>query len=247
MGSVWTETGVRAGHTRRRCPGVRPYARPRSAGAAATVRLGAGEGRRPRARPGRARVMHAVDWVSPLAWVTARPPPSVIAVASGSSRPIRASMSLASQACLKSLTTATRWASEVVGDCAALMRRRAEEANWRHAAGIRPTTSATSANEWQKTSCSMKATRSAGVIDSSTTRKARLTDSSRVTRSAGSASAPAARPLIHSQLSGQWLRDPFAHVGLSSGPCRAEQVEADATGDCRQPGAGVLDGVLLLP
>ena len=39
----------------------------------------------------------------------------------------------------------------------------------------------------------MNATRSAGVIDSSTTRKAMLTDSSRVTRSAGSAGG-AARP-----------------------------------------------------
>ena len=47
----------------------------------------------------------------------------------------------------------------------------------------------------------MNATRSAGVIESSTTRKAMLTDSSRVTRSAGSAVAPG-RPLIHSVGSG---------------------------------------------
>jgi hypothetical protein len=42
----------------------------------------------------------------------------------------------------------------------------------------------------------------AGVIDSSTTRKAMLTDSSRVTRSAGSAVVPPGRPLIHSVRSG---------------------------------------------
>jgi cellulose synthase/poly-beta-1,6-N-acetylglucosamine synthase-like glycosyltransferase len=42
-------------------------------------------------------------------------------------------------------------------------------------------------------SCRMNATRSAGVIESSTTRKAMLTDSSRVTRSAGSTVAPPGR------------------------------------------------------
>src|ERR1700731_3888678 len=98
----------------------------------------------------------------------------------------------------------------------------------------------------------MRATRSAGVIDSSTTRKAMLTDSSRVTRSAGSAVVPPGRPLIHSAGSGgaaggggggpprppadplgglgERFGDPFAHVGLSPGPRRAEQVEADAAG-----------------
>ena len=44
----------------------------------------------------------------------------------------------------------------------------------------------------------MKATRSAGVIDSSTTRKAMLSDSSRVTRSAGSTVGSLDCPLIHS-------------------------------------------------
>ena len=48
----------------------------------------------------------------------------------------------------------------------------------------------------------MNATRSAGVIDSSTTRKAMLIDSSRVTRSAGSTVVPPDRPLIHSVRSG---------------------------------------------
>ena len=40
------------------------------------------------------------------------------------------------------------------------------------------------------------------VIDSSTTRKAMLTDSSRVTRSAGSMVVPPGRPVIHSARSG---------------------------------------------
>src|SRR5215475_6059493 len=79
--------------------------------------------------------------------VTARPPPSAIAVASGSSRPIRASMSLASQARLKALTTPACWAAGLAGACDARMRRRADVASWRHAAGVRPTISPTSANE----------------------------------------------------------------------------------------------------
>ena len=44
-------------------------------------------------------------------------------------------MSLASQACLKSLTMPACWAVGVAGACDARMRRRAEEASWRHAAG----------------------------------------------------------------------------------------------------------------
>ncbi len=43
----------------------------------------------------------------------------------------------------------------------------------------------------------MNATRSAGVIDSSTTRNAMLTDSSSVTRSAGSAQLPPGCPPGH--------------------------------------------------
>ena len=46
------------------------------------------------------------------------------------------------------------------------------------------------------------ATRSAGVIASSTTRKAMLSDSSRVTRSAGSVVVPPGRPVIGSACSG---------------------------------------------
>jgi hypothetical protein len=45
---------------------------------------------------------------------------------------------------------------------------------------------------------------------------------------------------------GQRLGDPFADVALPPGPCRAEQVQADAAGDLGQPGAGGWDGLLLL-
>ena len=44
-------------------------------------------------------------------------------------------MSLASQACLKSRTTPACRAAGAAGACAARMRRRAEEASWRQAAG----------------------------------------------------------------------------------------------------------------
>ncbi len=57
-------------------------------------------------------------------------------------------------------------------------------------AGLRPTASPTSANVSPNTSCSTNAVRSAGLSDSSTTSMAMLSDSSRVTRSAGSGAAP---------------------------------------------------------
>jgi hypothetical protein len=44
-------------------------------------------------------------------------------------------MSLASQACLNSLTRPACWAAGAAGGCAARTRRRAEEASWRQAAG----------------------------------------------------------------------------------------------------------------
>jgi len=53
-------------------------------------------------------------------------------------------MSLASQACLNSLTISACWAVGVAGACDERIRRRAEEASWRQAAGVRPTISATS-------------------------------------------------------------------------------------------------------
>jgi hypothetical protein len=45
---------------------------------------------------------------------------------------------------------------------------------------------------------------------------------------------------------GQRFGDPFAYVALSPDACQAEQVEADAAGDGRQPGPGGVDGFLLL-
>src|SRR4029079_12216806 len=100
------------------------------------------------------------------------------------------------------------------------------------------------------------ATRSAGVIDSSTTRKAMLIDLSSVTRSAG-AMVPPGCPLNQSAGGGHLsteplggcrhrLRDPFAHIAFPSCPGRTQQVEADAAGDCHQPAAGGFDGLLLL-
>jgi hypothetical protein len=67
-------------------------------------------------------------------------------------------------------------------------RRRPDEASCRQATSDRPTTSPTSANEYRNTSCRTNATRSAGVIASRTIRNAMVTDSSSVTRSAGSPS-----------------------------------------------------------
>jgi len=49
--------------------------------------------------------------------------------------------------CLKALMTSAWRATGVAIGCAARMRRRAEAASWRHAAGVRPTISATSAKE----------------------------------------------------------------------------------------------------
>jgi hypothetical protein len=65
--------------------------------------------------------------------------------------------------------------------------------------------------------------------------------------SVGRVDRGAARPPVDPlRTIGQRLRDPFAHVALPPGPCGAEQVEADATGDLRQPAAGGFYGLLLL-
>src|SRR5215831_18202037 len=122
------------------------------------------------------RAICPAPWTGWRAALT-RPPPSATAVAPGSSRPMRAPMSLASQARLKSLTMPACRAAAAAGTCEARTRRRAD---------------------------------------------------------------PPARP-------GQRLGEPFAHVALAAGAGRAEQVQADAAGDLRQPGAGGFDGVLLLP
>src|SRR5215831_16217851 len=125
------------------------------------------------------RAICPAPWTGWRAALT-RPPPSATAVAPGSSRPMRAPMSLASQARLKSLTMpADRL---IQGDQVGRVGRAA----------------------------------------------------------AGPPADPPARP-------GQRLGEPFAHVALAAGAGRAEQVQADAAGDLRQPGAGGFDGVLLLP
>ncbi|MEV4460487.1 hypothetical protein [Microbispora sp. NPDC049633] len=79
--------------------------------------------------------------------VLTRPPPSLIAVAPGSRSPMRASMSPVSNAWLKSLTIRACRATGAAGTCVPRMRRRAEDASWRQAAGVRPTMPATSAKE----------------------------------------------------------------------------------------------------
>ena len=71
----------------------------------------------------------------------------------------------------------------------------------------------------------------------------RLVEGDSVGRVDRGAVRPAGGPL---RTIGQRLGDPFAHVALAPGPCRAEQVEADATRDLRQPGAGGFDDLLLL-
>jgi hypothetical protein len=58
---------------------------------------------------------------------------------------MRAPMSLASQAFLKSLTMLACRVFGAAGAWTAQTRRRAVEASWRHAAGVRPVISATSA------------------------------------------------------------------------------------------------------
>ena len=72
----------------------------------------------------------------------------------------------------------------------------------------------------------------------------RLIEGDPVGRVGRGAAGPPAGPL---RRVGQRLGDPFAHVALPPGPCRAEQVQADAAGDRGQPGAGRFDGVLLRP
>ncbi len=130
--------------------------------------------------------------------VPTMPPPSAVITAAGLRRVTRAAMSLVSHASLTCLTTSARPVADT-GARAMLARRRAEAASCLQAAGVRPSTSAISANGYRKTSCRTNATRSAGVIV----------------------------------------------IAFTAGPRRAEQVQADAAGHRRQPGAGGQD--LLLP
>ena len=71
----------------------------------------------------------------------------------------------------------------------------------------------------------------------------RLVEGDSVGRVDRSAARPPAGPFRTIR---QRLRNPLADVTLPPGSCRAEQVEADATRDLRQPGAGGFDGFLLL-
>jgi hypothetical protein len=71
----------------------------------------------------------------------------------------------------------------------------------------------------------------------------RLVEGDPVGRVDGGAARPPADPF---RRFGQRLGDPLAHIALPPGPGRAEQIQADAAGDRRQPGTGGFDGVLLL-
>ena len=57
-----------------------------------------------------------------------------------------------------------------------------------------------------------------------------LTDSSRVTRSAGSIAVPPGRPLIHSAGSGSGSGS-IRRRSAPAGPAPSQQVQADAAGD----------------
>jgi hypothetical protein len=72
----------------------------------------------------------------------------------------------------------------------------------------------------------------------------RLVETDPVSGVGGDAGPLSADPLARC---GYRFRNPFAHVALPSGPCRAEQIETDAARDRRQPRAGGLDGLLLVP
>jgi hypothetical protein len=106
-------------------------------------------------------------------------------------------------------------------------------ASWRQAGALRPTVSATVSNGIWKISCSTKTTRSAGLSCCSTTSRASLTPSSKVTRSAGSASPFLGR---------RGELDLAGVVGaLPAGAGRLDLVQAQAAGHHDQPAALVLD------
>ena len=178
-----------------------------------------------------------------------RPPPSAIAVASGSRRLMRASMSLASHACLKSLTMLACWAVGVAGACdgakatagrggqLATCRRRTADDLGHFGEGVAEDIvqdERDALGRGHRFEHDQE-----GHVD-------RLVEGDSVRR-VGRVGRGAARPPVDPLPTiGQRLRDPFTHVALPPGPCRAEQVEADATGDPRQPAAGGFDGLLLL-
>jgi hypothetical protein len=156
-------------------------------------------------------------------------------------------MSPASHACLKALTMPARGAVGAAGACEARRRRRAEAASWRHAAGgtagdLGDVGEGVAEDVVQDERDALGRGHrfehdQEGHVD-------RLIQGDAVGRVGGGAARPPTRPLGRF---GQRLGEPLAHVAFPPGPCRAEQVQADATGDRPQPGAGGFDGVLLLP
>jgi hypothetical protein len=118
------------------------------------------------------------------------------------------------------------------------MRRRADEASWRHA----PRRTADDLGHFGEGVAEdvVQGERDAlgrrhrfehdeeGHVD-------RLVEGDSVGRVDGGTARPPADPL---RAVGQRLRDPFTHIVLPPGPCRAEQVETDAAGDRRQPATG---------
>ena len=114
--------------------------------------------------------------------------------------------------------------------------RRARLASCRQASTDRPTMPAMSSNESWKTSCSTNAVRSAGVSRSSMTVNARRTESSRVTRSAGSTAGGGGDAVERCRAVGavvEWF------LALASG--RAKLVQAQAADHGEQPRPHVVD------
>src|SRR6202167_4803663 len=189
------------------------------------------------ARCTRSARYRAISSAPSTGWSVAltRPPPSAVTLAPGSRRPTSVPTSPASSARLNSLTTPACRAVGVGGACDARMRRRPEEASWRHAART-----AGDLGHFREGVAEdiVQDERDAlgrghrfehdeeGHAD-------RLIQGAPVGRVDGGAAGPDADPLGGL---GQRLGDPFAHVGLPPGACRAKQVEADAAGDRGQPG-----------
>lgn len=127
------------------------------------------------------------------------PPPSAVNVTSLSSTPSSAPISPDRQATANAETTFSCSSGEAGNrGVPSSTRLRAREASCRTAAGVRPTTSATSGPDIPNTSCRTKAVRSAGDSDSSTTSSAMVTRSSWEIRSAGSSQVPTAGSGSHS-------------------------------------------------
>src|ERR1700691_373800 len=197
------------------------------------------------ARCTRSARYRAISSAPSTGWSVAltRPPPSAVTLAPGSRRPTSVPTSPASSARLNSLTTPACRAVGVGGACDARMRRRPEEGSWRHAArtagDLRHLGEGVAEDIVQN---ERDALGRGHRFEHDQERHAdRLVEGDPVGRVGRDASRPAAGPL---RWLGQRLGDPFADVALSAGARRAEQVQADAAGDRRQPGARGVDGVL---